>query len=214
MPSAPKAISIFFWWMCHSTWPPLQQHTSVTFCSYHAACLPSPTSTQITHTYLFIYAYTQRCTCAHTHTHSTHHCGSTQVTPRHHHQPSRNDSYAGCPSLMASCLLFTDPGACIIYSQATVFCPPVTWPFLPQSKGAWGSGGIKRGDTEAITHRQGLYITDIYTAKNIPLKNHICLLLYCLHSTCSCGVLMKRGQYTICHRFSVTHKYILGTKCI
>lgn len=151
--------------MCHSTWPLLQQHTSVTFCSNHAACLPSPTSTQITHTCPFIYAYT--------HTHARTH----EVTPRHHHRPSRNDSYAGSPPLMASCLLFTKPGACIIYSQATGFCPPVTWPFLPQSEGAWGSGGIKRGETEAITHRQGLYITDIYTAKNIPIKKPVCVLL-------------------------------------
>lgn len=141
----------------------------------------------------------------HTLSHSTHHCGSSQVTPRHHHQPSRNGSYACCPSLMAPCLLFTGPGACIIYSQASGFCPPVTWPFLPQLEGAWGSGGIQRGgDKEAITHYQRLYITDIHTAKNIPLKRHYCLLLrYTLYILlwCPCknqtSLFIKRIQYVV-----------------
>lgn len=34
------------------------------------------------------------------------------------------------------------------------------------------------GDIEAITHPQWLYITDIYTAKNIALYKHFDLLLH------------------------------------
>lgn len=72
------------------------------------------------------------------------HTGLSQVTQTTKHPHKQNGSNGAGSSLMAHCLPFTNPGACIIYSEATGFCPPVTWPLPPLLEGPWAQVAKKK----------------------------------------------------------------------
>lgn len=145
-PSAPELVQF----VCHATWPLLQQHTSV---SFWLTMQPI----QITHTW-----------GSYMHTH---------ILPSPHWvQPG------DAPTSPQARLPFFNGALPLIYRSWGMHHLLCSYWFLStrhltlsatDGKGTglrWHKKEKGGAAVEAITHRQWLYITDTYTAENIPLK--------------------------------------------